>query len=44
MKKLISILIALGLLVNIVPNATAKPKGDWAAVKQSLAVKVLRSP
>lgn len=33
MKKLISILIALGLLVNIVPTVSAKPKGDWAAVK-----------
>lgn len=33
MKKLISILIALGLLVNIAPLASAKPKGDWAAVK-----------
>ena len=33
MKKLISILIALGLLVNIAPIASAKPKGDWAAVK-----------
>ena len=33
MKKLISILIALGLLANIVPTVSAKPKGDWAAVK-----------
>ncbi len=33
MQKLISILIALGLLVNIGPIASAKPKGDWAAVK-----------
>ncbi len=33
MKKLISILIALGLLVNIAPTVPAKPKGDWAAVK-----------
>ena len=33
MKKLISILIALGLLVNIAPTASAKPKGDWDSVK-----------
>lgn len=33
MKKLITILIALGLLVNIAPTVSAKPKGDWAAVK-----------
>ena len=33
MKKLISILMALGLLVNIAPIASAKAKGDWAAVK-----------
>ena len=33
MKKVISILIALGLLVSIAPTASAKPKGDWAAVK-----------
>ena len=33
MKKLISILIALGLLGNIAPTVSAKPKGDWAAVK-----------
>ena len=33
MKKLISILIALGLLVNLAPTVSAKPKGDWSAVK-----------
>ncbi len=33
MKKLICILITLGLLVNIAPTVSAKPKGDWAAVK-----------
>jgi len=33
MKKLISILIALGLLINIAPTVSAKPKADWEAVK-----------
>jgi hypothetical protein len=33
MKKLISILIALGLLFNIAPTVSAKPKGDWDSVK-----------
>jgi len=49
MKKLISILITLCLLVSIAPIATAKPKGDWAAVKAiragqstSIAVKTTR--
>ncbi len=43
MHKLISILMTLVLLVQIVPPVSAKPKGDWNAVKaladHSVAVK-----
>ena len=43
MKKLISTLTTLLLLIQIAPAASAKPKGDWATVKslvnRSVAVK-----
>jgi len=43
MKRLISILISLVLLVHIAPAVSAKPKGDWESVKalahQTVAVK-----
>lgn len=42
MKKLISILISLLLLINIAPNVSGKPKGDWDSVKaltKQIAVK-----
>jgi hypothetical protein len=45
MKKLISILIALGLLVNSAPTVSAKQIGDWDNVKgltKQIAVKTKR--
>lgn len=45
MKKLISILIAVGLLVNIAPTVSAKQIGDWDNVKdltKQIAVKTKR--
>jgi hypothetical protein len=33
MKKLISILISLGLLIQVAPPVAAKPKGDWSNLK-----------
>ena len=37
MKKLISILITIGLLTHLAPTVSAKPKGDWEAVKALLS-------
>lgn len=42
MKKLIAILIALGLLAHLAPTVSAKRKGDWNGVKaltKQIAVK-----
>ena len=42
MNKLIAILIALGLLVQLAPTVSAKQKGDWNSVKaltKQIAVK-----
>jgi len=42
MKKLIAILIALGLLAHLAPTVSAKQKGDWNGVKaltKQIAVK-----
>ena len=43
MKKLVAVLITSVLLVQLVPSVSAKPKGDWEAVKasanRSIAVK-----
>lgn len=37
MKKLISVLISIGLLVQLAPAVSAKPKGDWDTVKGLLS-------